>query len=233
MSIHLVFDGLAWVSAALAGWMLWRWRLAALTRSPIRRSPFYALSGLAGLVLGAYSTGTLNMVVSGEPMIGRSVLGALAGAILGIELYKLVSGTRGTTGAYFVGPFALGVAIGRVGCFVTGLPDYTYGVASDVPWAVDFGDGVARHPVQLYEAGAMFVFFSAWVYWLARSPRSAAVFGFAAMSGYYATQRFLWEFLKPYGPVIGPLNVFHLVALGVVAFAMVSLVRLRRAPALG
>ena len=36
-----------------------------------------------------------------------------------------------------------------------GLLDPTYGVASTLPWARDFGDGIARHPVQLYESASM------------------------------------------------------------------------------
>lgn len=47
-------------------------------------------------------------------------------------------------------PILLGLVIGRTGCFVAGLNDGTYGVFTDLPWGVDFGDG-PRHPTQLYE----------------------------------------------------------------------------------
>ncbi|MFO1010500.1 MAG: prolipoprotein diacylglyceryl transferase family protein [Planctomycetota bacterium] len=47
----------------------------------------------------------------------------------------------------------VGIAIGRVGCFLAGLDDRTFGSPSALPWAIDFGDGVARHPVQQYESG--------------------------------------------------------------------------------
>jgi prolipoprotein diacylglyceryltransferase len=40
-----------------------------------------------------------------------------------------------------------------MGCFLTGLSDRTYGVETKLPWDVDFGDGVLRHPTQLYEIG--------------------------------------------------------------------------------
>jgi prolipoprotein diacylglyceryltransferase len=29
--------------------------------------------------------------------------------------------------------------------------------------------------------------------------------------GWYACQRFVWEFLKPYPTLIGPFNIFHIV----------------------
>jgi prolipoprotein diacylglyceryltransferase len=38
------------------------------------------------------------------------------------------------------------------------LEDHTYGVPTSLPWGVDFGDGLSRHPTQLYEAA-----FVAWV----------------------------------------------------------------------
>jgi phosphatidylglycerol:prolipoprotein diacylglycerol transferase len=46
-----------------------------------------------------------------------------------------------------------GHAIGRLGCFLTGC---CYGSQCDLPWKV-FMDGEYRHPVQLYEAFALFV----------------------------------------------------------------------------
>jgi phosphatidylglycerol---prolipoprotein diacylglyceryl transferase len=36
-------------------------------------------------------------------------------------------------------------------------------------------------------------------------------------------QRFLWEFLKPYGAVIGPLTLFHLLSLFILFYAVVML----------
>ena len=38
--------------------------------------------------------------------------------------------------------------------------------------------------------------------------------GFHLFVGAYAAQRFPWEFIKPYGTVIGPFNLFHLICVG-------------------
>jgi phosphatidylglycerol---prolipoprotein diacylglyceryl transferase len=57
-----------------------------------------------------------------------------------------------------VAPLALGIAVGRWGCIFAGLPDCTFGVATTLPWGVDFGDAIRRHPVQLYESFAMLGF---------------------------------------------------------------------------
>ena len=44
-----------------------------------------------------------------------------------------------------------------------GLPDRTYGTPTSLPWAVDLGDGVGRHPVQVYESASMALFLAAWL----------------------------------------------------------------------
>jgi len=55
------------------------------------------------------------------------------------------------TGDLFAIPLAIGIAIGRIGCFLAGLPDNTYGTPTLLWTGVDFGDGIRRHPTQLYE----------------------------------------------------------------------------------
>jgi hypothetical protein len=47
--------------------------------------------------------------------------------------------------------------------------------------------------------------------------------GFYLALAYYGAQRFLWEFLKPYGALIGPLTLFHLLSLSILLYAGVML----------
>ena len=49
-------------------------------------------------------------------------------------------------------PLCLGIIVGRWGCLFAGLADQTFGVPTGLPWGVDLGDGVPRHPVQIYES---------------------------------------------------------------------------------
>lgn len=82
---------------------------------------------------------------------GQSMVGGLLGGLLGVELVKKLTGLRRSTGDAFVFPILLGLMIGRVGCFLAGLADGTFGNPTGLPWGGDFGDGIARHPTQLYE----------------------------------------------------------------------------------
>ncbi len=89
-----------------------------------------------------------------EPMFwlgGKSMVGGLIGGAAAVEFMKARMGITRRTGAGLVLPLIAGIAVGRVGCFLSGLDDQTFGTATSLPWGVDFGDGIARHPTQLYE----------------------------------------------------------------------------------
>ena len=229
MVLHSLFEGLAWVLAIAIGWWARRRYFSTVVLAmPGRRYPVYLLLLWLGAVAGAYGLGDLNLALAGMTGSGRSILGAIVGGIVVAEIYKAVTGVRGSTGAVFVLPLSIAIAVGRIGCFLAGLDDYTYGTPSDLPWGVDFGDGIHRHPVQLYESFAMAGFALFFFLWLRRRPQSAATYGFYLFAGFYGAQRFAWEFLKPYPAVIGPLNVFHLAAGFLLIYAIVMAYRARR-----
>jgi phosphatidylglycerol---prolipoprotein diacylglyceryl transferase len=140
-----------------------------------------------------------------------------------IEWLKVAKGVRTSTGLLFVPALCVTVIVGRLGCFFSGLGDFTYGTATTLPWGHDFGDGVPRHPVQLYESVAMALFFAVALVLLRRRNAFFLRNGFYLMTGWYALQRYAWEYLKPYGTVIAGQNVFHLAALALVAYATVMM----------
>jgi prolipoprotein diacylglyceryltransferase len=82
---------------------------------------------------------------------GKTIVGALIGGLITVEAMKRYIGLRISTGDLYSIPLAVGIAVGRIGCFLTGLGDNTYGTPTTLPWGVNFGDGIARHPTQLYE----------------------------------------------------------------------------------
>ena len=104
---------------------------------------------------------------------GQSMVGGLLGGLIGVEIAKKLTGITRSTGDAFVFPVLLGLMIGRVGCFLAGLADGTYGNPTDMPWGVDFGDGIPRHPTQLYEiafAGVLWAMLAHWRDTLAAKP---------------------------------------------------------------
>jgi phosphatidylglycerol---prolipoprotein diacylglyceryl transferase len=222
---HYFFDLLASISSFGMTVLVYRWRLAVAMARIESAGLGYAVALLIGAAVGGFGFGTLNLWLSGQPEIGRSIVGALAGGILGIELFKFARGMTGSTGIVFVPAFATTVFVGRWGCFFAGLTDSTYGIASSVPWAVDQGDGILRHPVALYESFAMLGFLLVALVLLARRNAWFLANGFYVMVLYYASQRFAWEFLKPYRAVVGPFNLFHLVCVGLAGYAWIMMRR--------
>ncbi len=221
--IHTVFDALAWLVAALT--------IVALRRTWFAENPVdqpkrfgYLAAVLIGAGMGAWFFGTLNSWLSGHEGLARSVEGALAGAIISIELYKKLNHITARTGAIYALPMALGIAIGRIGCLLSGLEDFTYGIPTGQTWGWDFGDGILRHPVQLYESLTMAIFALAYMAMLTRGNVFWKQNGFYLAVSFYGAQRFGLEFLKPYSAIVGPLTVFQLlsVALCIYGAAMVE-----------
>jgi len=157
---HQVFETLAWAVGFLVYFRARR--QAADVVSPQHRLWVIVaavLGGLAGsrILYLIESAGALEGLASDPDILfgGKSIVGGLLGGVLAVEITKTWLGVTVATGDLLTMPLAIGMAIGRVGCFLTGLADETYGIATTLPWGVDFGDGIARHPTQLYEIVAL------------------------------------------------------------------------------
>jgi prolipoprotein diacylglyceryltransferase len=81
----------------------------------------------------------------------KTVLGGFLGGLWGVELVKKFIGEKQASGDLFVYPILLALIIGRIGCFSMGVYEETYGTPTSLPWGMDLGDGLRRHPVALYE----------------------------------------------------------------------------------
>ncbi len=222
LAIHTAFDALAWASAAALAYALTKLVRIDFPVSSVQRPSYYAAL-VASSGIGAYVFGTLNMIACGRLELARSIEGAIFGAVFGVEIYKRFAGLTARTGARFAAPFAVGVVVGRFGCFFAGVGDFTYGTPTNLPWAHDFGDGVLRHPAPLYESAAMALFLGLYLVALARNWRWAIDNGFYLAVLVYAAQRFAFEFVKPYAPVLGHLTVFQILSMVLAVYALAML----------
>jgi phosphatidylglycerol:prolipoprotein diacylglycerol transferase len=226
MNWHLIFDVLGAGSAFAMTVLVYRWRIEKFNQEAVAAfSSGYAFALVFGAALGGYGLGTLNLILSDVPGIGRSIVGALAGTIAGVEIYKWQRGIVGSTGLIFVTGFSTTVIIGRIGCSLSGLEDQTYGIVTNLPWAWDFGDGLARHPVALYESLSMLAFLIFALISLAKRTSFFMKNGFYLLVGFYGFQRFFWEFFKPYETIVGPFNLFHLVCFVLMAYAFTMIMK--------
>jgi prolipoprotein diacylglyceryltransferase len=142
---------------------------------------------------------------------GQSIVGGLLGGLIGVEIGKKYAGVTESTGDRFVMPLLVGLIIGRVGCFIAGLTDDTYGNPTTLPWGIDFGDGIPRHPTQVYDmlfAVATLVLLKVWRPTLARESGLQ----FKLFLAGYLLWRLLIDGLKPVPhPFAGGLSGIQLV----------------------
>jgi phosphatidylglycerol---prolipoprotein diacylglyceryl transferase len=156
----------------------------------------------------------------------KTIIGGLLGGWIGVEIAKRAMHVRRNTGDGFVFALCIGIAIGRIGCFLTGLPDHTYGTATSLPWGIDFGDGIRRHPTQLYESVLMIPLCMA-LLWRSRRPHPSGEL-FRCFLLVYLTFRFFVEFIKPtYRPYLG-LSALQVASCLGAGACVVSLVRMHR-----
>ena len=156
---------------------------------------------------------------------GKTIVGGFLGGWAGIEVVKRRLGIVRRTGDGFIWPLAVGTAIGRIGCFLTGLEDRTHGVATGLPWGVDFGDGVARHPAQLYES-VIVLGLAAAASGAANGRRLPDGARFRFFFAGYFLFRFSIEFLKPREIAWASLSAIQLASLLGAGLALVSIRRL-------
>lgn len=72
---------------------------------------------------------------------GKTVLGGLAGGYAGVLITKRLIGYKRHTGDLLAPGVACGMAIGRIGCFLSERP----GTRTSLPWAVSIPPAAARH----------------------------------------------------------------------------------------
>jgi phosphatidylglycerol---prolipoprotein diacylglyceryl transferase len=148
-------------------------------------------------------------------MGGKTIVGALIGGLLAVEWTKRRLGIMRRTGDLFALPLCVGIAIGRIGCFLTGLEDHTVGAYTALPWGVDFGDG-PRHPTQLYEILFVIVL-GLGILWYSHRPHSEGGLFKCFMVGYFAF-RLAVDFLKPDLRVFAGLSSIQWACVGVLGY---------------
>jgi phosphatidylglycerol:prolipoprotein diacylglycerol transferase len=135
---------------------------------------------------------------------GKSVVGGLAGAYLGALLTKRLLGYRRPTGDLFAPAVVVGIAVGRIGCFLTEQP----GTPTSLPWGIRLDPGTAAgvpncpqcltglplHPSFLYEITFLVVLFFVLRWLRPRMPVEGELFKVFLVA--YGTFRFFVEFVR-------------------------------------
>ncbi len=205
INIHLVLEYLAFF-IAFRYYVFLRRESDDIISSNNRLS--IILGAALGALIGSRLVGFLEnplTSISQENIIQllntKTIMGGLFGGLLGVEIAKKRIGETRSSGDLFVFPIILGIFIGRVGCFLSGINEFTYGRETTSVFGMDLGDGLQRHPVALYELIFLILLFFSLIRIRNKSTlKNGDLFKWFMII--YFTFRFFIEFLKP--------NVFYL-----------------------
>ena len=155
---------------------------------------------------------------------GRTILGALFGGFVGVELAKKALGITIATGDPYAIGLPLGQALGRVGCFLGGC---CYGRPLDDASPLR-SLHLITHPAQLYE-GALDLAVAVTLFAIRKRPRAPGLlFRYYLLS--YAAIRFVMDFFRgDEKQLLGPLSYAQWFCLACAVALSFDVVRRRRA----
>jgi phosphatidylglycerol:prolipoprotein diacylglycerol transferase len=214
-----------------AGWLIAK-RLKELGK-PVDWSYEMVLAAAVGGILGAklwfaVEEGEFDF---GQLLSGTGLVwyGGLLGGAAAVALYARYRDMLNLGLLDLTAPaLALGYAIGRIGCQLSG--DGDYGEEWDGPWAMGYPDGtvptppgVEVHPTPVYETLAMGLL--AWLLWHLRD-RFAPGMLFALYLMLAGLERFLVEFVRRNEAVLAGLTLAQLFSLAMICVGATMWVRL-------
>ncbi|MDD5261543.1 MAG: prolipoprotein diacylglyceryl transferase [Methylacidiphilales bacterium] len=191
-------------------------------------------AGLAGAFLGAklmylLAEGWLHFGARDmwlQLMTGKSILGALMGGYLAVELAKRFVGYRASTGDWFALVVPAGVLIGRVGCLFQGC---CLGALCEPAWyTLRDNDGFTRWPAVPLEM--IFNVLALLVFLILRKCRVLPGQHFHLYLIGYGLFRFANEFMRDTPRIIGGWSGYQIGALAVALLGIIGFVRRAREP---
>ena len=207
INVHLILEYLAF----FLGYRYYVFLRKRTTDTIVSTNRLSIILGAAiGAFLGSRIVGFLeNPILPADALSvlslfnNKTIMGGLFGGLLGVELAKKSIGEKQSSGDLFTFPIILGIFIGRIGCFLSGTNEFTYGKTTTFFLGMDLGDHLKRHPIALYELLFLIVLFIFLWKLKSKNLKNGLLFQYFMIA--YFSFRFLMEFLKP--------NLFFIVGL--------------------
>jgi phosphatidylglycerol---prolipoprotein diacylglyceryl transferase len=137
---------------------------------------------------------------------GKTIVGGFIGGTYGVIFIKKLLKIQLKMGNVIAPAAALGMGIGRLGCFFNGC---CYGIQWS--WGVDFGDGVLRLPTQLFEAAFHMLAFGVLLFLKQKVTTPGILFKYYISA--YLIFRFFTEFFRENQRLIEGLTLYQLLAI--------------------
>lgn len=160
------------------------------------------LGAMVGALVGSRliavleSPETLNQITFLRLYQSKTIAGGFVGGLFGVEIAKKIINVKIASGDIYVIPIIIAVFIGRIGCFLSGIAEPTFGIETTFFTGMNLGDGLKRHPVALYEMIYMLSLFL--LFCTLKNKELPNGDRFKLFMVLYFLYRFLVEFIKPY-----------------------------------
>lgn len=176
---------------------------------------------IAGLLFGIIGS-KIPLILEGRDLeyvvFGKSIVGGIVGGMFGVMAVKKVFNINMKLGNVIAPSVALGMSIGRFGCFFNGC---CYGIVAAIGF--DFGDGQLRLPTQLFEVAFHFVAFILLVYYKDKVKTPGILFKLYILC--YFIFRFFMEFIRENPVVYGGMTIYQIISLMGIVYMSVAIYR--------
>jgi phosphatidylglycerol---prolipoprotein diacylglyceryl transferase len=234
LNIHTF--GIAFALAFLASGGLVAQRLRELGRPPDWAYEIIFAALVGGLVGSRVDYMAQNWDRVSDDFFGSLFSGAglvwfggLVGGAIGVFVWARRRGWAGAQLLDVCAPaLALGYAIGRIGCQLSG--DGDYGISSGLPWAMSYPDGTVPthdqvHPTPVYETIAMGLIALLLWRWRDRFRPGVLFAVYLVLAGF---ERLLVEFIRRNDDVVAGLTLPQLISVAMIAGGTAFLAARRR-----
>ncbi|WP_130735695.1 prolipoprotein diacylglyceryl transferase family protein [Flavobacterium sp. J27] len=199
INIHLILEYLAF-------FLGFRYYLYLRKNTTDTISTTHRLSIILGAAIGAFLGSRIigflenpivpvNSIAFLKLLNTKTIMGGLFGGLLGVEWSKKIINEKQSSGDLFVFPIIIGIFIGRIGCFLSGTNEFTYGKETSFFLGMNLGDGIKRHPIALYELFFLIMLFLFLLQLKRQQLKNGLLFQYFMIL--YFLFRFFIEFLKP------------------------------------
>lgn len=147
----------------------------------------------------------------------KTIIGGLIGGLVGVEMTKKIIREKNSSGDLITFPLILGMILGRIGCFTNGVHEPTFGLPTNSIFGMDLGDGIPRHPTELYE---IVFLIGLWMLlkWMEKKVKLRPGVRFQFFMIAYFSFRFFISFIQPRIFVIGNLGTLQICCILVWAY---------------